>query len=127
MLLGAVLALAGCAADDGPVCPASAELVSPNVLVDLAGWPTAASVVLQCSPTCAIGLDGPPPAELTSSVDGGTAGFDVTADPDAVVVVVLDRVDRQLTALETELDWVRVGGTVECGGPLQATVTVPAP
>ena len=126
MLLGAVLALAGCAADDGPVCPASAELVSPNVQVDLAAWPAAGSVVLQCSPTCTLGLDGSPSAELAAPVDGGTAGFDVTADPDAVVVVVLDRVGRQLTAQETELIWVRVGGTEECGGPVRATVSVPA-
>ena len=32
-----------------------------------------------------------------------------------------------LAGLSADLDWQRVGGSEECGGPHEATVTVPAP
>jgi hypothetical protein len=47
--------------------------------------------------------------------------------PDSVVVTVLGPDGATLADLETDLDWRRVGGTEECGGPMTASVVVPAP
>ena len=35
--------------------------------------------------------------------------------------------DGVLTELTVTPDWVRVGGSAECGGPTEAEVVVPAP
>jgi len=126
-VLLAVLVTAGCVPGDGPVCPASLEIVSPNVVVEVDEWPAAASVVLECSSGCTLGLDGTTTAQLTAPVDDGAAGFDLTADPDSLVVTVLAADGAELAAVEVELQWVRVGGTEDCGGPVRATVTVPGP
>jgi hypothetical protein len=34
---------------------------------------------------------------------------------------------RAPLAVGADLAWVRVGGSADCGGPHEATVTVPAP
>ena len=52
--------------------------------------------------------------------------FDVPAPPGAIVVTVLDRQDRELAEVATELEFAHRYGP-GCGGPLLATVTVPAP
>jgi len=49
------------------------------------------------------------------------------ATPDAVAVTVLAADGAELAGVDVELDRVRVGGSAECGGPSEATVTVPAP
>ncbi|PZA21256.1 hypothetical protein DMO24_11260 [Modestobacter versicolor] len=119
-----LLALAGCE-DEATVCPASAAVVLPNVVVQLERWPAADSAVLQCAPACVPGLAGDDRTELTVPVVDGVAGFDVFASPATVAVTVLAADGTELTRLETELDWARVGGSEECGGPVVATVDVP--
>lgn len=47
--------------------------------------------------------------------------------PASVAVRVLDRDGTELSRVEAGPDGVRVGGTEECSGPHEATVTVPAP
>jgi hypothetical protein len=122
-----VAGLSSCADHPVRACPASATVVLPNVVVQVDAWPGAGSVVLQCLPTCVESLAGDGPAELTAEVVDGLAGFDAFATPASVVITVLGGDGAELTSLQTALDWERVGGTEECGGPMQATVTVPAP
>jgi hypothetical protein len=123
-----LLTLPGCAAAP-TVCLADLEVIFPNVVVQLADdWPEgrAATVVLQCVPACAEDMTGNPTADtLTSPIDGSAAGFDVLADPDTVVVTVLDLPGAELA--EAELEFERVSGSEECSNPLRATITVPAP
>ena len=119
-----VLVRAGCGDGSDTACPALYLPAHPNVVVQLdEGWPAGAAdrVVLRCDPECTEGGD-----ELTEVLDDGTAYPDVTADPDSVVVTVLDRSGRQLTELTTELEFVDGYGP-GCGGPPRATVTVPPP
>jgi hypothetical protein len=129
--LAGLLATAGCGADEFTACPADAAVLSPNVVVQLAGdrpEGDAATVVLRCTPACVVDMKGDPTSDtLSSPVDGGVAGFDVLADPDTVVVTVLDLDGGELAEMETGLEFERVGGSEECGGPMRATVTVPAP
>ena len=47
--------------------------------------------------------------------------------PDSVDVRVLGPDGSVPAGLEAGLDRVRVGGSEECGGPMEAGVTVPAP
>jgi hypothetical protein len=47
--------------------------------------------------------------------------------PGTVAVTVLGPDGAVLAAVDGAPDWVRVGGSAECGGPHEATVTVPAP
>jgi hypothetical protein len=122
-----VAGLSSCAGHPARACPASATVVLPNVVVQVDAWPGAGSVVLQCMPVCVESLAGDGPAELTAEVVGGVAGFDALATPASVVITVLGGGGTELTSLQTALDWERVGGAEECGGPMQATVTVPAP
>ena len=51
----------------------------------------------------------------------------VMETPDSVVVPVLGPDGVVLAEVAADLDWERVGGSEECGGPMAATVTVPAP
>lgn len=44
--------------------------------------------------------------------------------PGTVDVTVLDAQGEVLAEREADLDWRRVGGTAECGGPAEATVVV---
>ena len=119
-------AMAGCGdAEAGVACPASASVVLPNVVVQVDAWPGAGSVVLQCLPACVESLAGDGPAELTAEVVDGVAGFDALATRASVVITVLGGDGAELTSLQTELDWERVGGSAECGGPTRATVRVP--
>lgn len=119
------LVLAGCSDSSNTACPALYLPEHPNVVVQLDdGWPAGAAadrVVLRCDPECTEGGD-----ELAEVLGDGTAYLGVTADPDAVVVTVLDQDGRLLTELTTELEFVDGHGR-GCGGPPRATVTVPAP
>ena len=47
--------------------------------------------------------------------------------PETVAVAVLGPDGAVLAELTADLEWARVGGSAECGGPHEATVTVPAP
>lgn len=46
------------------------------------------------------------------------------SSPGTVEVTVLDAQGEVLAEREADLDWRRVGGTEECGGPAEATVVV---
>jgi hypothetical protein len=50
----------------------------------------------------------------------------ILSSPDTVVITVLDADGAMQADVQTDLDWVRVGGSEECGGPMHAAVTVPA-
>ena len=47
--------------------------------------------------------------------------------PETVDVTVLGPDGAVLAELTADPEWERVGGSAECGGPMAATVTVPAP
>lgn len=113
--LCAALALAAC--DTGPtVCPA-------------VGWTNGLTVRLA--------EDWPPGEGRAVRVDGVEGVTPVTgrdtavvfpmATPDSVEVAVLAPDGAVLAQVDAAPDWVRVGGSEECGGPHAATVTVPAP
>lgn len=128
------LLLAACAAEPEVACPAIGW--PATLAVHLAPtWPpgTGAAVELSCSGAEACGIEVPalddePTAPAPQDVVAGTAEFDmVTGAPESVMVTVLDADGEVLAAHEASLDWVRVGGTEECGGPTEAEVVVPAP
>jgi hypothetical protein len=91
---------------------------SNGVLVRLADdWPEGAERTLTGD-----GAEG-----AVSLVDGEAVlrfGF---ATPDSVTLVVRDAAGV-LAEHEADLDWTRVGGSAECGGPSEAdAIVVPAP
>jgi hypothetical protein len=133
----AVVALLS-AACDGPavVCPAIAY--GSTLVVRLApDWPPGQDRTVQvdcdspCEPVFPAITEGPP----TSTADPTTSSVPVTGSearvvmfsrPDSVTVTVSDP-SGALTSVEDEPAWRRVGGSAECGGPMEAVVTVPAP
>ena len=125
------VALTGC--DATTACPA---IGYGNVLtVALAdGWPPDAgrTVHLECPGPCDVVAvrtgDGDSGDGASAPLNGASVSFPFTGGrPASVVVAVLDTAGTELARVETELEWVRVGGSEECGGPGEATVTVPAP
>ena len=65
---------------------------------------------------------------LTAPLTGRSAGLSVDmAAPESVVVTVLGADGSDLAEVSADLEWHRVGGSEECGGPMETTVTVPAP
>jgi hypothetical protein len=130
--LGAVLALTAC--DTAPTaCPAIAW--GNGLTVQLAGgWPPGEgrSVRVACPQPCGPELrEDAPPGRGHEGVaplvgDRATVSF-LMATPDEVDVAVLGPDGGVLAGLSADLDWQRVGGSEECGGPHEATVTVPAP
>ncbi|MGY1738846.1 hypothetical protein [Geodermatophilus sp. SYSU D00684] len=136
VLLAAGLA-AGCAAGSGGpgevACPAIGWVNA--VRVELTGdWPgpAPASVRVVCEPSCGqvVRPDRDPEQrrEVTAPLTGTTAGVPTDMQtPDAATVTVLAADARALAEVDADLDWVRVGGSEECGGPMAATVVVPAP
>ena len=131
--VGAVLALAACDGDVGPACPAVAW--GNGLTVELAGdWPPGEgrSVEVGCPEPCGVPtLDGTPSGPVRDGVSpltGTATGFSfVMGTPDSVVVTVLGPDGAVLAEVDADLEWVRVGGSAACGGPHEATVTVPAP
>ena len=129
VLVGA--ALTGCGVVGPTACPAVGW---SNVLtVTLAdGWPTGTgrTVQLVCSEPCGVSsFDGRgQDREVDMPISGTSTSFGVVMTiPESVVVTVLDASGAELARVEAEPEWVRVGGTEECGGPHEATVTVPTP
>ena len=130
--LGAVLALTAC--DTAPTaCPAIAW--GNGLTVELAGgWPPGEgrTVRVGCPQPCGPELreDAPPGRGhegLASLVgDRATVSF-LMETPDEVDVAVLGPDGGVLAGLTADLEWERAGGSEECGGPHEATVTVPAP
>ena len=94
------------------------------------GWPPVDSgtVRLACAGPCPpeVGDGGPDEwrAPLTGTATAVQLGM--TA-PESVVVTVADAAGAELARVAADLDWVRVGGSAECGGPSEAAVAVPAP
>jgi hypothetical protein len=109
------LAFSACAAGASTVCPAIGW--SNTLTVGLAdGWPPVDGGTLLVDDELSVPLTG------SSTV----VHMDMTA-PDSVVLTVLGPDGTELAQLATDLDWRRVGGTEECGGPHAASVTVPLP
>jgi hypothetical protein len=128
--VAAALAFSACAAGASTVCPAIGW--SNTLTVGLADdWPPVdgGSLVVECSSRCGLMLSPTDePDELSVPLTGRSTvvQLDMTA-PDAVVLTVLGADGAELAQLGTDLDWRRVGGTEECGGPSAASVVIPAP
>jgi len=133
LVVTAALALAACREGVETVCPAIGW--SNALVVTLAGdWPPVegGSVTVACAPRCgwAVVRDGPPVDQdrLTAPLDTLPVVLHLDmSTPDPVDVRVLGPDGSELAGMEADLDWVRVGGSEECGGPMEAAVTVPAP
>jgi hypothetical protein len=131
-LTGAVLALAACDGV-GQACPAIGW--GSTLTVELApDWPPGEgrSVEVGCPEPCGLPALGSTPSgpirEGVAPLTGtSTALSFVMETPDSVVVPVLGPDGAVLAEVAADLDWERVGGSEECGGPMAATVTVPAP
>ncbi|PWW24497.1 hypothetical protein JD79_03681 [Geodermatophilus normandii] len=133
----AVVLLAGCAGGAGgsgePVCPAVAW--TSALRVEVTGtWegPAPASVRVECAPSCGTSVrleqDPGPVRAVTAPLTGTTASVTVgTQAAESAVVTVLAADGSALASADTGLRWARTGGSAECGGPMTATVAVPAP
>ena len=62
----------------------------------------------------------------SQELDDGEATYFLDG-PREELIVTVHGVDRVLLERTVTPDWVRVGGSVECGGPTEAEVVVPAP
>ncbi|MGY1821887.1 hypothetical protein [Geodermatophilus sp. SYSU D00079] len=127
--VAAVLLAGACDPGAGRVCPAIDW--GRTLLVTLApDWPpgTGRSVQVACDAPCGLPtVDGDDPArELTAPLEGATARLSPMGLPGSVVVTVLGPGGPE-GGVEAGLRWRRVGGDDECGGPVRAEVTVPAP
>ena len=128
----AVLSVAEC---DGvaEACPAIGW--GSVLVVELApDWPPGEgrSVLVGCPEPCGLpSPDGTPSGPVRTGaapLTGSSAAVSfVMETPDAVVVTVLGPDGAVLAEVDADLDWVRVGGSEECGGPHEAGVTIPAP
>ncbi|MGY1885151.1 hypothetical protein ACI799_07610 [Blastococcus sp. SYSU DS0753] len=63
---------------------------------------------------------------VSGALTGSSAAVFMMDMPDFMVVSVLEP-EGQVAEVEQALVWERVGGTEECGGPMEAVVVVPAP
>jgi hypothetical protein len=126
-LLAGLLAFAACSAGGSTVCPAIGW--SHTLTVGLAdGWPDVAggSLAVECASRCGLMPDGPD--QLSVPLTGGSTvvQLDMTL-PDSAVLTVLDADGTERAELDADLDWRRIGGSEDCGGPMAASVVVPAP
>ena len=110
-------------------CPAVGW--SDRLVLDLAdGWPAAGAVRVDCPSWCGLAPDSVDdgPDTVTVPLTSGTAVLSLTmATPETVSVTVLGADGAELGATDVDVDWTRVGGSAECGGPHEATAVVPAP
>jgi hypothetical protein len=127
-VLAGGLALTACGGAGATACPAVGWV--NTVVVEFADdWPAVeGGVTLRCEPAChqPVLVD---PATATVDPAGGapaTATFDMST-PDSVVIRVIGPDGTALAEVDADLEWERVGGSEDCGGPHEATVTVPAP
>jgi len=120
----AAVVTAGCGLGE-TACPAIGYV--PVVVVQLDGWPAASgrSVELVCA-GCAERADGGPGTSQVLPV-GTEVAFPLPgALPEQVTVRVL--ADGGVAAeVTTAPEFVRTGGSEQCGGPTSARVVVPAP
>lgn len=129
VVLAAVALATGCNAGPSTACPAIGW--GSRLVVELGdGWPGAGAVRLECPSWCGLAVDpvDDGPDAVTVQLTGSTAYVPfMMAAPEDVIVTVLAADGTVLSTAEVELDWVRVGGSAECGGPTEATVEIPAP
>jgi hypothetical protein len=126
--LVAVLLAATWSGGSSTACPAVAW--GSSLRIELAdGWPAADAVRVECPSRCGLAsqpVDGGPDA-ATVPLTGTTASVSfLMGAPTSVTASVLGPDGAVLAEADLDLDWVRVGGTAECGGPHEATATVPA-
>jgi hypothetical protein len=132
-VLAGLLAPAACSAAAETICPAIGW--SNTLTVGLAGdWPPldGGSLTVECSPRCGWVIRQDEPLtdqdELTLPLTGSSEVVQLDMSrPDSVVVTVLGAERAQLGRVDADLEWRRVGGSEECGGPMAASVVVPAP
>ncbi|MDR5699336.1 hypothetical protein [Agromyces aerolatus] len=116
-----LLGLSGCAFPPG-VCPAIGYLSSLGVVVE---GPAAAAVAeLQvcseqgCVTSAAESLSTAAPLYTVSRLGEGRWRVDLDLDlPRAVSIEVFDADGTSLASTDEQLDWRRIGGSAECGGP----------
>jgi hypothetical protein len=126
----AALLFSACAANGTTVCPAIGW--SNTLTVGLAdGWPDVAggTLTVECSSRCGLMLGSTEAADqVTVPLTGRSTvvQLDMTT-PDSAVLTVLGTDGTALGGLDADLDWRRVGGSEECGGPSAASVVLPAP
>ncbi|MGY1751777.1 hypothetical protein ACI79H_01440 [Blastococcus sp. SYSU D01042] len=93
-------------------------------------WPPTdgRTVVARCSSPCGQAQQDrdDPAREVRGALTGSSAALSMMDMPDSMVVTVLSP-EGQVAEVEQALTWERVGGTEECGGPMEAVVVVPAP
>ena len=68
----------------------------------------------------------PRPGGTPQELEDGAATYSLDG-PREELVVTVSGADGVLAELTVSPDWVRVGGSEECGGPMEAEVVVPAP
>ncbi|MGH3588128.1 MAG: hypothetical protein ACRDQ0_17625 [Pseudonocardia sp.] len=67
------------------------------------------------------GPDATAPA-IPSSRDGDTWAFTLFYPPNPIALRAVDEGGDVIARTEVDVDWVRVGGTAECGGPMEGHV-----
>jgi hypothetical protein len=127
--VAAALAFSACSAGATTVCPAIGW--SNTLTVGLADdWPDVpgGSLTVECSSRCTVLGAAGDRDRLSIPLTGSSTvvPFDMTS-PDSAVLIVLDADGRELAEVDADLDWRRVGGSEDCGGPSVASVVVPAP
>jgi hypothetical protein len=127
--VAAALAFSACSAGATTVCPAIGW--SNTLTVGLADdWPDVpgGSVTVECSSRCTVPGAAGDQDRLSIPLAGRSTlvPFDMTS-PRSAVLIVLDADGRELAEVDADLDWRRVGGSEDCGGPSVASVVVPAP
>jgi hypothetical protein len=129
--MAVALAVGACGATGGTACPAVAWGSALTVQFADDWPPVAGGVTVRCVPGCmdAVLPDGAGgSAAATEPVAGSSVTVTYTlSTPDSVVLTVLAPDGTALTEVDVDVDWRRVGGSEECGGPHEAAVVVPAP
>ncbi|GAB3348010.1 hypothetical protein [Modestobacter lapidis] len=128
-----VLLFSACGQGGGTVCPAIGwgSEVRAELTGDWTGTPVG-EVEIACSPACppiALREEGtgePAPSATSAGPESRGVPFG-SRRPDSAVVTVLGADGAVLARVDSDLEWVRTGGSEECGGPMTATVAVPAP
>jgi hypothetical protein len=124
-----LLATAACGSEvSGTLCPAIGWSNSLTVRL-AADWPSGPDrlAAVTCQEACGPGgLHGEPGSRELVAPVVGTAEFALLGQPASVVVTVREA-GTPVAEVDADLDWRRIGGSAECGGPGAATVTVPAP
>jgi hypothetical protein len=73
------------------------------------------------SPAPEVGRESP----VVQPLSDGSAEFVLSPSPAAVTLTV-SQAGEDVVSVTVQPEWVRVGGTEECGGPLEAEIVVPA-